>query len=1013
MSRGRARRRRSEDRARGGRRRARSSILPRVPESGSQLYERERELAALAQALDAAVAGAPRLVLVEGPAGAGKSRLLAAARNAAAARGLPLLAAHGVELERAFPFGLARQLVEPLLAAADPAERERLLSGPAGLAAPLLGFPVADAGGTAGGDAGAVSGGGAAGGALLGDDRRLALAHGLRWLLANATRERPAALLVDDAHWGDEPSLALLAALAARLDLPLALIVALRPGEPGAPEPLDRLRAAPAAVLLRPAPLGRDGVARLLAARLPQAEPAFADACATASGGNPFLLVELTEAVVAGALEPTAAAAEQVAELVPETVLRATLLRLRALPPAAVALARAAAILGERATLRRAAELAGVGERSRGGLAPPRDPRESAGPGDQQLHADPMRMAASEAADALAAAHLLAPGEPLRFVHPLVAATVRAELPAHQRGALHARAAELLTRDGEPAATVAAQLLHAPPGSWERAGETLVAAARAALRDGDDAVGRRLLARALEEPLTPAGRAEAEIAAAFAEVARGASPTSPRLDAALRHVRAPEVRAEAHRAVALHAYVRGDFEQTLTAIERALAELAPSDPAALSLRDLRVAAAALAPARVAGRERLLREVASAEAPGPIALGVLAAAVAAGGAAPAQVRAVAERIPLELVARDALPGSIAVAFALTALLWCDELALAERILDATLPAAQRAGSLTAFGSFSHLRAHVRLRQGRLAEAIADGQQPLGLGDDGWESYRGWTSARVAQAHLERGELERAAELVALGLGGDADQLEHALVLEVAGELALARGDAAAALDHQLAAGRHVERWQLHHPGVVTWQANAARAAWQLGDRQRARELADAAHAAATAAGEPPRPLARALRVAAIVGDEPAQAERAVARLRPTGLRLELAHALADLGALRRGRGEPLAAREPLREALALAERCDARPLAARAHAELRATGGRRVRGRPHSGREALTPTEARVAALVAEGRSNGEVAALLFVTVKTVEWHLGRVYRKLGITARAELPSALGDAPSPG
>ncbi len=321
-----------------------------MPESGSQLYERERELTALDQALDAAAAGAPRLVLVEGPAGAGKSRLLAAARTRARARGLALLAAHGVELERAFPFGLARQLAEPLLAAADAQERERLLAGPAGLCASLFGLLGAGAG-AAGGAAAPDT---AAGGALLGDDRRLALAHGLRWLLANATRARPAVALVDDAHWGDAPSLAFLAALAARRDLPLTLIVALRPGEPGAPEQLDRLRATPGAVLLRPAPLGRDGAAQLLAARLPQAEPAFADACAVASGGNPFLLVELVEAVAAGALEPTAAAAAQVAELVPETVLRATLLRLRALSPAAVALARAAAILGERATLRRA-----------------------------------------------------------------------------------------------------------------------------------------------------------------------------------------------------------------------------------------------------------------------------------------------------------------------------------------------------------------------------------------------------------------------------------------------------------------------------------------------------------------------------------------------------------------------------------------------------------------------------------------------------------------------------------
>ncbi len=451
--------------------------------------------------------------------------------------------------------------------------------------------------------------------------------------------------------------------------------------------------------------------------------------------------------------------------------------------------------------------------------------------------------------------------------------------------------------------------------------------------------------------MTPAGRAEAEIAAAFAEVARGATPTSPQLDAALRHVRAPEVRAEAHRAVALHAYLRGDFEQALTAIARALGELAADDPAVASLRDLRVAAVALAPGRVGERPALLRQVTEDEAPGPIALGVLAAAVAAGGAAPAEVRAVAGRIPLELVARDALPGSIAAAFALTALLWCDELALAERILDATLPAAQRAGSLTSFGSLSHLRAHVRLRQGRLAEAIADGQQPLGLGDDGWESYRGWTSARVAQAHLERGELERAAELVALGLGGDAEQLEHALVLEVAGELALARGDAAAALDHQLAAGRHVERWQLRHPGVVTWQANAARAAWQLGDRDRARELADAALAAATAAGSPPRPLARALRMRAIAADDPRELEQAVARLRPTE------HAAGAGARARRPRRAAARARRAARGTRAAAR-------GARAGRALRRAPARRAR--PRRAARDRRPARARPPALRSRG-----------------------------------------------
>ncbi|MDW5598878.1 helix-turn-helix transcriptional regulator, partial [Conexibacter stalactiti] len=526
----------------------------------------------------------------------------------------------------------------------------------------------------------------------------------------------------------------------------------------------------------------------------------------------------------------------------------------------------------------------------------------------------------------------------------------------------------------------------------------------AALRHGDYASGQRLLARALEEPLPPAERAEAEIAAAFAEVARGAPGATPRLDAALRHVHDPERRAEAHAASALHAYMRNDYEGTLSAIERGLADLDPRADGAFALRDLRTAALALAPGRVGERAAL----GDGPSEGPITLAVLAAAAATAGASPAEVRALASQIPLAALAREVLPGSIAASFAVTALVWSDELEAAETILGAALPAARDAGSLTAFGSLSHLRSLVRLRQGRLEEAIADGQPPLDLRRDGWETYRSWTTARLTQAHVARGELERAAELVELGLRGDPLQLEHAFVLEAAADLALARGDAATALERLTEAGAHVARWNLRHPGAVTWQAQAALAAQRCGELEQASVLAGAALAEARAVGAP-RPLALALRATALTTGDDAALTEAVTLLRPTALRLELAHALVDLGALLRRDGRARAARAPLREALALAEQSTARPLAARAHNELLATGGRRVRARPLDGPAALTPTERRVAELAAAGDSNAEIAAHLFVTVKTVEWHLGRTYRKLGIASRRALADALSAA----
>ncbi len=133
---------------------------------------------------------------------------------------------------------------------------------------------------------------------------------------------------------------------------------------------------------------------------------------------------------------------------------------------------------------------------------------------------------------------------------------------------------------------------------------------------------------------------------------------------------------------------------------------------------------------------------------------------------------------------------------------------------------------------------------------------------------------------------------------------------------------------------------------------------------------------------------------------------MAVLRGSPALLERAHSLAELGAALRRAGRRAAAREPLAEALDLAARCGARPLAARAREELRATGARPRRAW-RTGVEALTPSELRVVRLAAEGRSNREIAHELYVTLKTVEGHLARAYAKLGIDGRGQLPQVLG------
>ncbi len=104
-----------------------------------------------------------------------------------------------------------------------------------------------------------------------------------------------------------------------------------------------------------------------------------------------------------------------------------------------------------------------------------------------------------------------------------------------------------------------------------------------------------------------------------------------------------------------------------------------------------------------------------------------------------------------------------------------------------------------------------------------------------------------------------------------------------------------------------------------------------------------------------------------------------------------------GALRRS-GQRAAARKPLREALALAQRCEAGTLAEPAHQEL-VVSGARPRREVLAGPDALTPSERRVAEMAASGMQNREIAQALFVTTKTVGTHLAHIYQKLDLSGQ--------------
>ena len=132
---------------------------------------------------------------------------------------------------------------------------------------------------------------------------------------------------------------------------------------------------------------------------------------------------------------------------------------------------------------------------------------------------------------------------------------------------------------------------------------------------------------------------------------------------------------------------------------------------------------------------------------------------------------------------------------------------------------------------------------------------------------------------------------------------------------------------------------------------------------------------------------------------------MAVLETSPARVELARALADYGAALRRSGHRTQARPVLERALDHAHYCGARRIAVRAREELVAAGAK-PRREAITGRDALTVSELRVARLAAEGQTNREIAQSLFITTKTASVHLSRAYRKLGVTRRAQLTTAL-------
>lgn len=844
-------------------------------------------------------------------------------------------------------WGVVRQMVERSVSRYSGEIREKILAGPSGAALKALDDAAHDP-----------------------SEAELARTlHSLWWVAVDLSSTRPLLITVDDAHWADLSSLQFLVYLSRRIaDLPIALVVATRPPADNS-GPLAALSVA--ADRLLPRPLTEDALGELVGGH-----PEVIKALHAASGGNPFLSGVLVDELAALGLPlDDAETAAKIAGLGPSTVFRATLGRL---PSGAVALAGAVAVLGSHADPWQAAALADVDD-------------------------------LPAAVEALVAANVIVTGEHLEFVHPVVREAVLNGLGPIARASLHARAAKTLWEAHASADRVAAHLVHAPKGTLPDAADVLRKAAATLLSAGDAQTAAAHLARAVDE--------RPNDAALRAELGRALLRTGDAVNAH-RHLKAAAAGLPDAELVAAAASATAAIEGPAAAIEE-LTEAIAARPDGESRLHLE--------ARLAVFRSFLpdqRQVASAHlsAYSDLAggtpdertlLGLLAQMGRYEVWPHDEVAAIATRALANGAYFDDATGStdamVAWLVALLALMAADGVDVARREIERARLKVRAHGSPVEFAMVTNASQFLNWRCGNMqaVEAEAEGALAAIAQEDPVSQVIGLRATSThfaAYAALERGDVDAAQAVVdAFDLADTTPMMPTIWLHEVRGLIALARGDAAGALDEAYRQRDAMAAVQVDPP-TIPWRGVAVRALLQLGEpaAELASEQLGVARkwGAATEVGAALRLLAHATSESRLE-----LLTESVSVLEGSPSRLELARSLVDLGEALRVARRRSDAREQLHRAIDLASACGSAVLRTRAVEALEALGDR-PRRQVVVGAEALTASERRVADLAAAGRANREIAQELFVTPKTVENHLGRIYTKLGIAGRRDLARVL-------
>ena len=913
---------------------------------------RDDEIERIGGFLDASPVEAPRALILAGEAGIGKSTLWLEGLVAARERGLRVLSTRPAEAERSFALAglgdLFDAALDDVLPALAPPRRRALQVA---LLLEETQEPLAPR----------------------------ALGVAVRSALELLAEGQPLLVAVDDVQWLDPSSTAALAFALRRTAAPMRLLLARRSGTTATS--LQSALPAPSVERLDVGPLSVGALQAVLRERLDRVFPRpTLLRIHEMSGGNPFYALEIARALP-DELDPSGHLP------VPETLEELLRARIDALPRSA----RQALVL-----------LSALGE----------------------AETDTLRRAGAEDSLETAVVHgvVVRDADRLRFAHPLLAASVYQHADGATRRSAHAALAEVV------------------PDPLERARHLALAA------EGADAG----IAALLDEAAIAADvRGVPNVAADLVEFARRLTPEADRAGrhrrailGAVAHLRAGDVRRA--RSLAEDALVEaaGGFRAESLVLMSAVEATAGSPERAVALRREALAEAECEPAlRAAVHQWLAVNVPSSEGLGvkqrharaaldlserigddflragalavhaklrfqagePDALELaeqahaLATSLARGGERGQPTGELAHLLAwtydrLDLVASFTLVET---------LIWIDRFDAARELLDGLdQELAQRDEQLASKALWIRSILEFEAGNWNLARDLAERVREVGA----LYELR-WPGPLFTQAEraLHRGELVRAHELAAHGLelaladtGGFRMWGEKVL-----GHVARARGDALTAVAHFAAAEALAELYGFHEPTVFSWRSDFAGALVELGRTDEAVELLDVWETDARRLGRD-RVLAhitcaRGL-VAAARGDVDlalATLEQAVAEAETLPDPFGHARALLAFGVTSRRARQKRAAREAIGAALAGFESLGAVIWAQRARAELGRIGGR-------TREEGLTAAERRVATLVAEGRTNREVAAALVLGERTVETHLTHIYAKLGVRTRTEL-----------